>query len=332
MMELIFKSTFKAAMAAIALVLVLPAAAQNAAAATATAPERPKITGISHVAFHVSDLAKAQHFWHDQMGFDSYFSLPKKDGSGTRIAFFKVNDHQHVELFNEPSPHAPNMLAHVCFSTDDIEGMRAYLRSKGIDVAASTGGKTKAGDYAFMIKDPDGMLVEFVQSLPDGVEAKAAGKFEPTSRVSAQIYHVGFTVGNAQKSLDFYGRILGFKETWRGGGNPKELSWINMRVPDGVDYVEFMLYRAPLKHDQYGTKNHVALEVPDAEATVATLRARAAFADYGKPLSVQVGRNGKRQVNIFDPDGTRVEVMEPHTVDGIARPSSSAPPPPNVYE
>jgi catechol 2,3-dioxygenase-like lactoylglutathione lyase family enzyme len=309
------------------------AATLNAPAANASAtPIRPKITGISHVAFHVSDLPKAQHFWHDQMGFDQYFSLPKKDGSGTRIAFFKLNDRQHIELFNEPSPRAPNMLAHVGFSTDDLEGMRIYLRSRGIKVADSNGGKTKAGDYAFMIKDPDGMLVEFVQSLPDGVEAKAAGKFMPAERVSSQIYHVGFTVGNSAKSIDFYGGILGFQETWRGGGNPKELSWINMRVPDGVDYVEFMLYKAPLTASQYGTKNHVALEVPDAAAVIDTLHARAAFADYGKQLSAQVGRNGKRQVNIFDPDGTRAEVMEPHTHDGKAVPSSTAPPPPNAYE
>ena len=296
------------------------------------APKRPHITGIAHVAFHVSDLAKAQHFWHDQLGYEQYFSLPKKGSTETRIAFFKINDHQHIELFNEPSPRAPNMLAHVCFATDDIEAMRAYLRAQGIDVPESKGGKTKAGEYAFMIKDPDGMLVEFVQPLPDGVEARAAGKFINPAAVSSSIYHAGFLVGNTQKSLDFYGRILGFKETWRGGGNPKELSWINMRVPDGEDYVEFMLYKLPLKPNQYGTKNHIALSVPDAHKTIVDLKAKPAFADYRMPLEVQVGRNGKRQVNIFDPDGSRAEVMEPHTVDGKPVPSSSAPPPPNVYE
>jgi lactoylglutathione lyase len=87
-----------------------------------------------------------------------------------------------------------------------------------------------------------------------------------------------------------------------------------------------------LKPSGYGTKNHVALEVPDAQASVATLEARPGFKDYPHKLEAQVGRNGKRQVNIFDPDGSRVEVMEPHTVDGKPRPSSDAPPPPNVYE
>jgi lactoylglutathione lyase len=295
------------------------------------APQRPKITGISHVALYVTDLPKSTAFWHDYMGFEQYFQLPKKDSTDTRIAFIKVNDHQHIELFNEPAVSPPSMLAHICFTTDNVAQMRNYLRAQGVDVKPDSGGKTKAGDYAFMIKDPDGMLVEFVQSLPDGVEMKNAGKGMPATRISPNIYHLGFLVGNSEKSLEFYGKVLGFQETWRGGGNPKELSWINMRVPDGVDYVEFMLYRTPLAKAQYGTKNHIALEVPDAQQVIATLGARTAYG-YDKPLAVQVGKNGKRQVNIFDPDGTRVEVMEAKTVDGKPVPSSSAPPPPKVYE
>jgi catechol 2,3-dioxygenase-like lactoylglutathione lyase family enzyme len=169
------------------------------------------------------------------------------------------------------------------------------------------------------------MLVEFVQSLPGGLEAEAAGKFQPAARISTNIYHVGFLVGNSEKSIEFYGKILGFQETWRGGANPKELSWINMRVPDGNDYVEFMLYRR--MPDKFGTKNHISLEVPDVAKSVEILKARPAFATYGKELTVATGINQKRQVNIYDPDGTRVELMEPNTITGKPTPSSTAPPP-----
>jgi len=57
-----------------------------------------------------------------------------------------------------------------------------------------------------------------------------------------------------------------------------------MRVPDGEDYVEFMLYRD--KSDKFGTKNHVALEVPDVAKAVAVLEARPAYTTYGKELKV----------------------------------------------
>lgn len=318
------------ALAAVTLALSLtsvPAFAQGQSAA----PQRPRITGISHIAFYVSDLPKAVSYWHDFLGFEQYFQLPKKDSNETRIAFMKINDHQHVELFNEPPVAPPSMLAHICFSTDNIEQMRAYLRSQGVQVKDG-GAKTKAGDYAFMVKDPDGMLVEFVQSLPDGVEMKSAGKFMSPEAVSSQIYHVGFLVGNSAKSMDFYGRMLGFQETWRGSSNGKELSWINMRVPDGKDYVEFMLYRTPIDKKTVGTKNHVAIEVTDAPGVLARLKSRSAFKDYGRPLELSIGKNGKRIVNIFDPDGSRAEVMEPNTVNGTPVPSSNAPLPPNVHE
>ena len=288
-------------------------------------PARPKITGISHVGYFVSDLPQAIAFWHDFLGFDEEYSLTKKDSSDIRIAFIKINDHQHIELFNEPPPQPPNMMSHLCFTVDDIEAMRTYLRSKGFDVRPGNGGKTRTGDYAFEINDPDGMLVEFVQTLPDGLEAKAAGKFEPDRRMATKIYHLGFLVGNSEKSMDFYGKVLGFQETWRGGANPKELSWINMRVPDGNDYVEFMLYsKMP---EKFGTKNHISLLVPDVAKSVDILKTRPAFKTYGKELSVATGVNQKRQVNLYDPDGTRVELMEANTITGKPTPSSTAPPP-----
>ena len=41
----------------------------------------------------------------------------------------------------------------------------------------------------------------------------------------------------------------------------------------------------------------------------------------------QIGRDGKWQLNLYDPDDTRVELMEPNTVDGQPVPPSNAPPP-----
>lgn len=311
-------------LASLSLFLLPYIGAQNA-----TLP-RPRITGISHVGYFVSDLPKALYFWHDFLGFDESYALTKKNSDQVRIAFIKINDHQHIELFNEPPTHPPNMMSHICFTVDDIEAMRNYLRANGFNVKPGNGGKTRTGDYAFEITDPDGMLVEFVQSLPTGMEAQAAGKFEPSTRISTKIYHVGFLVGNSQRSMDFYGKLLGFKEIWRGGANPKQLSWINMRVPDGEDYVEFMLYKdAPTK---FGTKNHISLEVPSVAKAVATLESRPAFKTYGKDLTIAVGINQKRQVNIYDPDGTRVELMESNTITGNPTPSSTAPPPPPAHD
>ena len=310
--------------AAILVLGSISTAAQNAA------PKRPKITGISHVGYFVSDLPKAISFWHDFLGFDEYFDLKKPGTDEVSIAFIKINNRQHVELFNQPPTAPPNMMSHLCFSVDNIEQMRSYLRSKGYNVPSGNGGKTHAGDYAFEIKDPDGTLIEFVQSLSTGKEMRAKGKFMPAGRIAERIYHVGFLVGNSEKSIAFYHDVLGFREIWRGASTPNELSWINMQVPDGTDYIELMLYRK--LPETYGVQNHVSLEVPDIQKAVAELEARPAYKTYGKALEIRVGKNHKRQVNLYDPDGTRVELMEPKTIDGKPVASSVAPVPPPSHD
>src|SRR5207302_10658377 len=76
-----------------------------------------------------------------------------------------------------------------------------------------------------------------------------------------------------------------------------------------------------------GGKNHVALNVADVEKAVAELETRPARKSYSREIEAQIGKNHKRQANLFDPDGTRVELMEPNTVDGRSASSSTAPPP-----
>jgi lactoylglutathione lyase len=298
--------------------------------AQSPAPARPHITGISHVAYYVTDMPKALGFWHDLLGFDLSYDRKGADSTSTTVAFLKVNDHQYVELLaDRPATADPkNFLSHICFLTDDLEQMRLYLASKGVAVPAHSS-RTRTGDLVFSVNDPDGTQIEFSQPQPASVEAQGAGKFLSPGRISQQIYHTGFLVGNTQRALDFYEQILGFQETWRGSGNPAQLSWINLRVPDGTDYVELMLYaKLPAS---YGSSNHVALAVPDIAAAVAALQGRPAFAAYGRTLDVHLGKNAKRQVNLYDPDGTRVELMEPFTADGKAVPSSTAPPPPAAH-
>ena len=50
-------------------------------------------------------------------------------------------------------------------------------------------------------------------------------------------------------------------------------------------------------------------------------------------LEMRVGKNGKRQVKLYDPDRTRVELMEAHSAEGKPVPGSTAPPPaPLAYD
>jgi len=249
----------------------------------------------------------------------------KRDDGTDRIAFIKIDDHQYLELFAEP-PKKDGHLNHISIYTDDALRMRDYLASCGVNVPEKVG-KGKTGNLNFNIKDPDDHTIEIVEYQPDSWTAREAGKYTPASRIADHMMHVGFLVGSLDPAMKFYRDILGFQEFWRGSPTAKELSWVNMRVPDGEDYVEFMLYSKPPDERDRGVKNHVCLVVPDAEKAVVALQTRAKDSGYTRPIEIRVGTNRKRQINVFDPDGTRIELMEPNTIDGKPAPSSTAPAP-----
>lgn len=287
-------------------------------------PARPRITGISHAAFFVSDMAKARSFYEGFLGFESPFVLPRKSGE---LVWIKINDRQTVELFpgSEVDPDA-DRLYHIAIETDDAEAMRVYLKSRGVTVPERTP-IGKVGNANYFIKDPNGNTVEIVQYLPQSWTVREAGKFLPASRISQRMSHVGVMVGQLAESLHFYGDILGFKEIWRGSSSGRTLNWVNLQVPDGEDYIEFMLYEQYPSTDRLRTMHHICLEVPDVEQAAKTLAARPYPAGSKPPTPMKAGINGKRQVNYYDPDGTRVEIMEPATFDGKPRPPSTAPAP-----
>jgi catechol 2,3-dioxygenase-like lactoylglutathione lyase family enzyme len=285
---------------------------------------RPRVLGVAHMALYVSDLQAARAFYKDFLGFAEPYVLKRDDGSD-RIAFIKINDDQYIELFAE-APKRDGHLNHIAFYTDSALAMRQYLASRGVKVP-DTVGKGRIGNSNFNIVDPDGHTVEIVQYEPDSWTLREKGKFMPDTRISTHIAHIGVMVASLDPAMKFYRDILGFEDIWRGGPSSDVLSWVNMRVPDGKDYLEFMLYSAPPDAAQIGVKNHICLITPDIKAAVALLESRRSGKSYTRPIEIRIGRNGKRQANLFDPDGTRIELMEPNTADGKPVPSSKAPPP-----
>ncbi|HET7216005.1 MAG TPA: VOC family protein [Terriglobia bacterium] len=302
----------------LALFIVVPLSGAQAAV------KRPKILGIARVAFYVSNLLSTQAYYKEFLGFGEPYDLKNEDGSA-RTAFIKVNDYQYLEFSSQP-PRGDGMLNHIAFHTNNVEQLRRYLISRGIHTPSKVS-KGQTGDRDFMVKDPDGHIVEFVEYQPDGWAMKDRGKDMPSSRISDHIMHTGFTVADLARSTEFYSNVLGFKEFWRGSSDGVTLSWVDLRVPDGKDYLELMLYKQLPPQDKRGGANHISLMTPDIFKAVATLRSRAAASNYTRKIETHVGHNRQRQANFFDPDGTRTELMEPFTIDGKATPPSTAPPP-----
>jgi catechol 2,3-dioxygenase-like lactoylglutathione lyase family enzyme len=303
---------------------MIAALAMCALVAGAEEIRRPRITGLAHVALFVADVDKARVFYKDLLGYGEPFLLNNANGT-LSLTFIKINDRQYVELFPEREA-GSDRLNHISIETDDAEQMRRYLASKGVAVPEKVG-KGRIGNANFNIKDPDGHAVEIVQYLPDGWSLRDKGKAMPKGRISNRMIHAGIIVNSLEAAMKLYRDVLGFQEIWRGSRDGKVLNWVNMKLPDGDDYIEFMLHDPIPGPTQRGTAHHICLVVPDIERSAAVLRERTSATGYSRPLEIRTGINRKRQLNLFDPDGTRTELMEPGTVDGQPAPSSTAPPP-----
>jgi catechol 2,3-dioxygenase-like lactoylglutathione lyase family enzyme len=146
------------------------------------------------------------------------------------------------------------------------------------------------------LKDQDGRRVEFVESAAGAPSFKASEK-----SVSDHLLHLGIGTTDLNGAIDFYAGHFGCKEIWRGP-TPAEFRIVIMRVPGPrEEFVEFLLRGQP------GSPDHICLDVPDIQRAYQTLVDRGA-ATRGKP---RIASNGHWVLNVVDPNGLRVELMEP---------------------
>ena len=271
--------------------------------------KRPPIIGVAHIGLKTNDLATARNFYGHDLGFQEGFTLDKPSG-GLMLTYFKVNDHQYIEVFPELKDEAEDRLSHICFETTNARQLRDYLASRGVKVPDSLKPGLD-GNYSIMVADPDGHNVEFMEYVPGSLHSRNFGKALPATRISDRIIHVGVTVQDRAASDHFYRDILGFHEFWHGGMTGERTDWIDMRVPEGTDWLEYMLNVHNPTPRARGVMNHLALGVPSVAEAYKTLLGRAA-AIREQP---KIGRDGKWQLNLYDPNLTRAELMEPKPVE-----------------
>lgn len=264
------------------------------ALAAPDASVRPKILGIDHVAFYTTSPDGVAHLYHDELGLAA--AQPLEPGEILRYWVGK----QWVAYSKAPDPSALSRLDHVAFATDDLAALKRYLAAKGVTATGSIQ-RRPDGSQSFRMKDPEGNSIEFVQR----------GKGNPpedSAAVSRRLIHAGFLVHSREGEDAFYRDILGFHIYWYGGMQGRT-DWCAMRVPDGLDWLEYMLnVPAQPERRQVGVMDHVSLGVENMEQAAASMKSHGwQSSDREQP---KIGRDGKWQLNLYDPDQTRVELME----------------------
>lgn len=287
-----------------ALLVIAPGFAQSA-------DKRPKITGIDHAVFYTTAPKANSNFYMDVLGLAS--STPPLHPE--LIQAFSIGS-QWVGYSAAPDPKSTNRMDHVAFATDNCVALRTYLAEKGIRNSGKIA-SSRFGFRSFSLADPEGHRIEFVERTKPAKDLSelyigGEGGLPP---ISNHMIHAGFIVHDRVAEDHFYRDILGFHLYWQGGMQSDKTDWVAMQVPDGTDWLEYMLNVGP-NADQHtmGVMNHISLGVKDIKQAEAKLDAAIEQTPPNskprKDAHPQMGRDGKWQLNLYDPDFTRIELME----------------------
>jgi glyoxylase I family protein len=119
------------------------------------------ITGILHVSFLTSDLAKSRVFYEEVLGLQSNPNRPQMSYDGV---WYDVTTSQQVHLLLLPNPEAGLQRPshggrdrHVALAVAEFGKLKARLEQAGIAYTLSSSGRS-----ALFCRDPDGNALEFV--------------------------------------------------------------------------------------------------------------------------------------------------------------------------
>jgi catechol 2,3-dioxygenase-like lactoylglutathione lyase family enzyme len=261
-------------------------------------PSRSPIFSIAFVRFKTTAPDKAVAFYRGTLG----LRPAAAECHGTPGPCFRVNETQHIELIQGDSNASGSFLDAIGLRVENVEQTRNYLTSHGLACSEVTRGPNSLRFISAL--DPEGHQLVFVESL--GISG-GPDQIDTSGQMSHSLIHAGFVVKDRVAEDKFYRDLLGFHPYWHGGMKNDKDDWASLQVPDGTNWVEYMLHISPTadKHT-LGVMNHIALGVPDIHAAEAQLR-KNGWTGTEQP---KIGRDGKWQLNLYDPDDTRVELME----------------------
>jgi catechol 2,3-dioxygenase-like lactoylglutathione lyase family enzyme len=298
---------------AITLAALTISTAASAQSAPATPGDNTEIVflpliGIANITFKVGNLGKARAYYQGVLGLPEAFDI--KDASGkVTSAYFKVNDDQYIEVTPNLKPGELIREARVVFQSSDLEKLHAIYLQRGIQAGDIKKGSD--GNPVFRVVDPEGNALDFLQYVPGSQQGRAFGKFLSDTRISGEISHVGVMMKDRATGMPFYQKLgLDQLRTIPGGrGEYVELpsSDSNLETKDPP-----LDPNNPATHDQYvrevyGAVYHVSLWVPDIRVARDTLQKRGGYSDVR--VRAAVGHNRHWLIHLFDPDGSRTEIM-----------------------
>jgi lactoylglutathione lyase len=268
------------------------------------------LLGLALIEIRVSDLERARGFYNGVLGYEEVADSRGRANGNEARAFFKINDRQYIVLVPGLRADETRPMTRIAMATDNIEKLHAMLVERGVEVGPIAQ-SPRDGNLSCSIQSLPGQnldALEFIQLGPGSVQKEAWGKALGSRRVSVRLEHAGIITPDFAKARKFYAETLGFRESWRRD-QPDGTPVLNhLRLPGSSgDYVELSYKPKPLGRVPAGTAAHISLEVPEIRAAQQRVLERAPAANFKEP---RFGLDQRWQFNLFDPDGTRVELMQ----------------------
>lgn len=288
----------------------------NGQAASQTPPslEELPVMGIANVTFKVANLEKARFYYAKILGLPEAFDLKDRSGKVTS-AYFKFNDDQYVEIIPTLKPGELNREERIVFQSTNLEKLHALYESRGLSPSKIQKGPD--GNPVFRVLSPEGNNLDFLQYVDGSEQAKVRGKFLSSDRISTHLWHTGVMTKDAAGSGPFYREKLGFTNLRFGTrGDYLETPSRDANTETKPPLTDTPETHAQYEMEQWGAVNHIAIEVEDMRTARDTLQKRGGYDDLR--VRAHVGNNRHWLMFLFDPAGTRTEIMEKAVQTDIA--------------
>jgi len=246
-------------------------------------PQPPELAGIAHVAIRVSDLTRSTDFY-EKLGFEEAFAM--NQGGKPTEAFLKVNDRQFIELYPQRQSSEPIGFMHVCFESNEIEGLNRFYLAHGL--SPNPVKRAGAGNLLFTMQGPEKQNIEYTRYMPGSKHSNDRGMHLGASRISDEIVAVGIEMQDPAAARRFYEEKLVFK--------PKPVldpGQIRLELPGQSGQFVEIVQRTP------GSAVQLLFAVSDFERTTEQLKAL--------NLAVEMHKN---TLSTSDPEGNQIAFIK----------------------
>jgi catechol 2,3-dioxygenase-like lactoylglutathione lyase family enzyme len=275
---------------------------------------------LNVVGIAVSDYPKSQAFYERVMGFPVAFKFSSPDGTRTNT-FFQMSRDTFLEM-QQATVDVRAGLTHAHFVVDVLGASIARLRQAGLPPAPRNGPPANAVTEAGVsqnifvknanVYDPNGIRLELNELIPESLMKKAAESWTAAQDARGLTLNVvGIAVKDPPASAKFYQNLMGFRVAFTfGSTDPQRMNVYYQTSRDAF------LEMQPAGANVTPGLTHFHLLTGDLDAAIARLRqaglaaaAGNAPGTIGQAVGVSPGARVKN-VNVFDPDGIRLELNE----------------------